>query len=327
MATLYLDRAQIDLRMDGNALAVYEEGKRRNSIPLGMLERVVVNGRQTRFESGVLLKLAEAGVAMMFVGARSVRQAALVLGPRHNDVAVRISQSQRTQDTDFCTRWARALVESKVGRQHARLLKSEHDRPDARKPLYDARATVARIQTELSRGSPDISRIRGLEGSAARAYFQGLTAVFAPSLGFHGRNRRPPRDPVNAALSLGYTLVHFDAVRAAHAAGLDPLIGFYHRPTFGRESLASDLIEPLRPIVDGWVWQMFRDGILRESHFSTHHGGGCLLGKAGREHFYRSWEPFARVQRRWLRIRCAQLARDLRREGESEWTDLDCDGS
>ena len=79
----------------------------------------------------------------------------------------------------------------------------------------------------------------------------------------------------------GYTLLHTLAVQACGVAGLDALLGFYHRPAFGRESLASDLIEPLRPAVDLWVWQLLRSRTLGEDHF-TQDNGACLLGKAGR---------------------------------------------
>lgn len=316
MATLYLDRAELELRSDGNTLAVYENGQRRGTVPLNLVERVVVQGRRTRLESGVLLKLAEAGAATVFLSARGSRQVALVLGPRHNDAAVRIAQTLRLDNTGFCAAWARDLVAAKTRRQQQLLATCEEHRPDARKPLFTARGSLARISAQLDAAeAPSVERLRGLEGAAARAYFQGFSAVFAPALNFRGRNRRPPRDPVNACLSLGYTLLHFDAVRAAHAAGLDPLIGFYHRPAFGRESLASDLIEPLRPTVDAWVWKLFRNETLRGDHFSTSNGA-CQLGKSGREHFFSRWERFAASHRRWLRLRCAQLARDLRHEGE-----------
>jgi CRISPR-associated protein Cas1 len=148
-------------------------------------------------------------------------------------------------------------------------------------------------------------------------HFHGYTRLFAPELNFSGRNRRPPRDPVNACLSLGYTLLHFDAVRAAHAAGLDALLGFYHRPAVGRESLACDLIEPIRPLVDDWLWTQFSERHLRSEHFSDDRGA-CLIGKAGRSHFYASWETFAPLPRRWLRTTCARLAAELRVHG-SAW--------
>ena len=104
-------------------------------------------------------------------------------------------------------------------------------------------------------------------------------------------------------------------MRTAHAAGLDPLLGFYHRPAFGRESLACDLIEPLRPAVDDWIWRQFNTAQLRPEHFGTDKGA-CLIGKAGRGHFYAGWEQFAPLPRRWLRQRCARLAAQLRAQGE-----------
>lgn len=110
-------------------------------------------------------------------------------------------------------------------------------------------------------------------------------------------------------------------MRSTHAAGLDPLLGFYHRPAFGRESLACDLIEPLRPFADEWVWRQFQSHALRADHF-TQDKGACLLGKAGREHFYAAWERQAPIPRRWLRLRSAHLARNLRQEG-SAWMEDD----
>ena len=152
--------------------------------------------------------------------------------------------------------------------------------------------------------------LRGLEGSAAAAYFAGFQRLFADSLDFNGRNRRPPRDPVNAFLSLSYTLIHNEAVRACHGAGLDPLLGFYHEPTYSRESLACDVIEPLRPHVDHWAWRLFRKRMLSASHFSRD-GQSCLLNKNGRQTFFEDYEIHAAPWRRYLRLRSYQIARAL----------------
>lgn len=316
MSTLILDRANLALRHDGATLVLYQGGERRGTVPMKLLDRVVVQGHSLQLESGVLLKLAEAGVAVLFLSARQARQVALVLGPRHNDAAIRLAQARRTEDEAFRRQWSTGLVERKVARQRDLIGRLMRQRPDCRKPLHDAHATLVRIHARLAAGEPPVDALRGLEGAAAAAHFRGLAAVFPDSLGFTGRNRRPPRDPVNACLSLGYTLLHFDAVRAAHLAGLDPLLGFYHRPAIGRESLACDLIEPLRPTVDAWVWRLFAERTLREEHF-TRDGGGCLLGKAGRGHFYAAWEAFAALPRRYLRLHCAALARRLREEGSA----------
>lgn len=324
MATLLLDRSQLEVRADGDALALYEGGVRRGTIPLQLLERVVIQGSGTRLDSGVLIRLAEAGAATILLSPRMSRRVAIVLGPAHNDAAVRLAQSRRVLDEAFCATWARDLVLAKVRRQREVLATLLSQRPDARKPLLDAQASLDRILETLDASELTADSIRGLEGSAARAYFSGLGAVMPPALGFVGRNRRPPRDPVNACLSLGYTLIHFEAVRAAHSTGLDPLLGFYHRPAFGRESLASDLMEPLRPAVDAWVWELVRSRTLREEHF-TEQKGACLLGKAGRERFYTEWERACPAWRRWLRLRCRALAGELRTEGARFMDDREVD--
>jgi len=329
MGTLVLDRNELDLRWDGAALALYEAGERRGSVPLNLLERVVLQGR-IRVDSDVLARLGEAGVATLMLSPRHSRRTGLLLGPQHNEAALRLAQYQLALDTQWRHTWARRLLVGKTTAQRRLLTEALVTRPDCRKPLTDALDHLAQIHQRLldyvrdtldavQRGTtpaPDQEdTLRGLEGVAARIYFQGLATLFPPSLDFAGRNRRPPRDPVNACLSLAYTLLHFDAVRACHVSGLDPLLGFFHRPAIGRESLASDLIEPLRPHADRWVWQLFRTRTLREEHFARDKES-CLLKKSGREHFYRAYEGFSRHHRRLLRRECQVLARALRRKGE-----------
>jgi CRISPR-associated protein Cas1 len=315
MATLVVDRSNIELRSDGAALAVYEGGERRGSIPLKLLERVVLQGT-IRLDTGVLGRLAEAGVPAIILGARSSRRVAILLGRGHSDAAVRLAQFREALDPAWCAAWSRRLVLGKARAQLRALQRALAARPDARKMLLDAIGSIERIAAALAADcGTDLERIRGFEGACAAAYFRGFCALFAESLEFRGRNRRPPKDPVNAALSLAYTLLHFDAVRATYAAGLDPMVGFYHRPARGRESLACDLIEPLRPRTDTWVWQLFRGRELRAEHF-TIDKGACLLGKAGRERFHAAWESYAPVPRRWLRRECTQLAARLRGRGE-----------
>jgi len=317
MATLLLDRAQLEVTCDGDSLAIYEGGKRRGSVPIKLLDRCVIQGAGTRLDSGVLLKLAEAGVTTVLLSPRMQRRVALVLGPAHNDAGVRLAQSQRVLDDEHCRRWARDLVRAKLRRQRRVLTQWQAARADARKPLVDAAAAIDRALESLQglAVTQDLAQLRGIEGAAARAHFSGLAAVVPPALGFEGRNRRPPRDPVNALLSLGYTMLHVEAVQACQRSGVDPLLGYYHRPSFGRESMACDLIEPLRPQVDNWVWELLRDRRLRADHFSSDRGA-CLLGKAGRSIFYAAWAAESLPWRRWLRSFASGLARELRTAGD-----------
>ena len=353
MGLLLLDRAQLEVKSEGDALALYEAGQRRGTVPVKLVDRCVIHGSQTRLDSGVLIKLADAGVTTVLMSPRSPRRVAIVLGSQHNDAAVRLAQALRVVDDAWCRQWALAVVQAKLARQRRALQFLQNQRPDARKPLFDALQTIDAIRATLAnpfsttaanvdateaalpradQPLPTLESLRGYEGAAARAYFAGLAGVMPPALQFAGRNRRPPRDPVNACLSLGYTLLHAQAVQACGVTGLDPLRGFYHRPAIGRESLASDLIDPLRPAVDLWIWELLRSRTLREDHFSID-SRACLLGKAGRQIFSASWGEHAKPWQRWLRGQAQALARDLRGSGahwmaaDDEWGEGDESGA
>lgn len=312
MATLYLDRKGLELRTDGAALALYERDIRIRSVPLGLLERIVIRA-ETTITTGVLGAIAEAGIAIAVLSGRQGRRIATVLGRPHNDARIRLAQYAKSQEPSFRMEWACRFVEKKIAGQIVFLERALDMRPDLRKSLSDALDTLRPLSERCRNRKEEISGVAGLlglEGAAQAAYLRGYTTLFAESLAFTGRNRQPPRDPVNACLSLGYTILHVEAMRAAHAAGLDPFIGFLHEIAFGRESLACDLIEPLRPRWDARVWELFRSRTLRAGHFREDKGA-CLLDKAGRAHFYEHCEGFMRPVSRILRRYCRALVQAL----------------
>lgn len=311
MSTLVLDRANLIVRNEGSTLMVHQGDNGKSAFPVKLIERVIIQGTSIQIGSGALLRLAEQGASVLFLSPRSTRRIALVLGPAHNDAAIRLAQAGLVGNGEFRQQWSHQIVDRKIARQRRLLCRLRQHRPDCRLRLGDALTTLDALQKKVSEGATTVDSLRGLEGSAAAAYFRGFCSVFPEAANFRGRNRRPPRDPVNACLSLAYTLLHFEAVRAAHIAGLDPLLGFYHRPAFGRESLACDLVEPLRPSADAWIWRLIAERDLRLEHF-TQDKGACLLGKAGRGRFYESWERFAPAPRRYLRRTCTGLVRMLR---------------
>ena len=311
MSTLYLDRKDMTLNHEGGRLLLRVGSEPPRSVPIALLERVVVHAR-VHLDTAVLMALAEAGVAVVVLSPRHGRRVAIVYGRAHNDARARIAQSLRAADASWCLAWSRRVVSRKLLAQRRVLYRLEARRPDRRYALVRARRRLETL-VPAAHAADGMTRLRGLEGAGSAAYFAALSQVCAPRLGFEGRNRRPPRDPVNACLSLGYTLVHFEAVRALHAAGLDPFVGFFHRPAFGRESLASDIIERWRPILDAWVLDLFRNEVLERRHF-VHDKGACLLGKDGRGRFYRAYEEKAPPLRRALARSALTLAKRLRRD-------------
>lgn len=310
MATLYLDHDALELKTDGKAVALYRQGERVRTLPTSLLERVVIQGDVT-LSAGVLGRLVEAGASVLFLSRRNSRRLASVVGPAHADARIRLAQYEAVRDATFRARAARGWLRLKLRGQRRLLLGQLPRRPDRRKPLLNAIRRLEQSLAELEAVSGrNRAGLMGLEGAAASAYFTAFATLFPPSLAFKGRNRRPPRDPVNAVLSLTYTMLHHEAVSELHAAGLDPWLGFLHAPAYGRESLACDLIEPLRPHADAWVLELFCARALRGEDFRQDKGR-CLLGKAGRGRFYTHYAGFAAVQRRRLRRLCRLVVRAL----------------
>ncbi len=321
MSTLWLDHRDLELRLEPGALVPYVAGMRQRPAPLSLLERVVIIGN-CQLEARILAGLAAHGVAVSIINPRHPRRRARLCGDAHGDATIRIAQLAAFHDPAAKYALAHALVLAKAQRLFRLVKQMKKQRPDARLPLTHAQEQLHNVLEQLRGPAADASfgleALRGLEGAASRAGFSALSVVLPPSLGFEGRKRRPPPDPANAALSLAYTLLHHRAAQTAWAFGLDPLIGFLHEPAHGRESLAADLMEPWRPEVEEWIWRMFAEQRLRKDHFSIQPDGACLLGKAGRRIFYRSFERDLAPVFRALRLQTRQLVRRLRKQPHME---------
>ncbi len=312
MATLYLDRKNLSLRYAAGVLGVYRDDRLERDFPLRLLERIVLRA-SVRLDSGLLAILADAGVAVVLFGGRNGRCATALHGSGSRDAQRRLGQYALYQNPQRRRLWSARLLRHKLAAQQRLLNRAQHLRPDARLPLRRAINGIQNQRQALIADGLSLERLRGLEGAAAAQYFSGFAALLPPSLEFQGRNRRPPRDPANAVLSLGYTLLHAEAVRACEAAGLDPYLGFFHDPAWGRESLAADCIEPLRPVIDRLAWRLFAEQVLRQTHFRRD-GEACLLDKGGRALFWPAYETAVRPARRTLRRAANLMVKQLAEE-------------
>lgn len=308
MASLYIDRRNVDIRIDAGALVIHDQGVRVGTVPLAPVERVILRGSAT-LQASVLGRLGDAGVGVLILSGRK-GGATLFLGRPHGDASLRVAQIRLSLDSGFCVDYARYLVCQKLQNQRDWLAQLQQHRPQARLPLVRATEQLERQRLRIP-GVQRLETLRGVEGAAARAYFATLVALVPASLGFSGRNRRPPRDPFNALLSLTYTLVHAELAFALHSAGLDPCVGYYHELAYSRESLASDLLEPLRPLADRFCLHLVASQTLVADHFSTS-ATGCLLGKAGRTLYYRAYEEHAPHLRRAIQNEVANLRQLIR---------------
>jgi len=217
----------------------------------------------------------------------------ITTGLSTKNVFLRQRQFAMAGEAWFCKRVARALVAGKIRNQRTFLLRN-HVEPDA-SALREMKDMAGRAEESNS-----MEELLGLEGNAARVYFgafQGLIKVEGDEqtprvyrMDFAGRNRRPPRDAVNALLSLGYSLLSKDLTIACYAAGFDPMMGFYHQPRFGRPALALDLMEPFRPlIVDSAVVTAINTKMVTARDFVSA-AEAVSLTSDGRKGFYRAYE-------------------------------------
>ena len=133
--------------------------------------------------------------------------------------------------------------------------------------------------------SADMASLLGIEGVAAKTYFAALAELLKheSAFDFEGRNRRPPRDPINALISYLAAILVKELTIALSAVGLDPMVGFYHQPRYGRPSLALDLAEEFRPLViDSVVLTLVNHGEIGEEHF-VRRAGAVTLTSPGRK--------------------------------------------
>ncbi|TXH72147.1 MAG: CRISPR-associated endonuclease Cas1 [Thiothrix sp.] len=308
MTTLYLDHQYISLELEGDALVSRLQDQRQRPVPLALLERVVCLSN-VQVEANLLGALAERGIAFVVANPRKPKRCAILLGAGHNNASLRLMHYRLAQDSTWRLYFSRRLVKAKLEAQVKVIAQFATARPDQRKVLFSAEQQLQALMTKL-RSADRLDSLLGIEGAAARAGFTALAAVLPESLGFKGRQRRPPPDPVNAALSLAFTILHNRAVQALHSQGLDPLLGFYHELSFGRESLASDVIEAWRPTLEAWVWQQFSQQVLRAPHFKVD-ANGCFLDKAGRQIFFRELEQILKPLTRALRWQVRALIKAM----------------
>jgi CRISPR-associated protein Cas1 len=206
------------------------------------------------------------------------------------NVFLRQEQFRRADDDAFCVRLARQIVASKIRNQRT-LLQRNHVEPPAR--AIDALKRLARQAED----SGSLETLLGVEGTAAHYYFANFAGMLKvedenerPVFDFTVRNRRPPRDPVNALLSFGYSMLARDLTITCHAVGFDPFVGFYHQPRFGRPALALDLMEGFRPlVVDSAVIYAINTRMVTRDDFITV-GQSVALTAKGRKRFITAYE-------------------------------------
>ena len=202
---------------------------------------------------------------------------------------LRLAQYKSHLDESFSLKVSKAFVMGKLSNMRTLLLRQNRELGDSEveKACVEIKNVIDRLETV---GRKD--ELLGFEGIATRQYFGVFGKLIKPKafgFDFEKRTKRPPRDPVNALLSFGYSVLVGDMVSSLSTAGLDPYIGFFHSAKYGRPALALDLMEEFRPvIVDSLVLTLLNKGMVTEKDFKEKFGG-VFFEEDGREAFFRAY--------------------------------------
>lgn len=283
---LVVDRRGTLLEHREGRLFIHHPEHTPRSVPIRALGSVILQGDIT-LTTALLRQLAKQGISVTLLPGRDWRNqgdaARLEPMPR-SDIEARLAQYACHARPECRLHQARTILADKLQQQ--------------RRHLEGRGLSIPPVLNPTLEDCTELGCLMGKEGAAAAAYFQSLAEHLDPLWGFNGRNRRPPKDPLNALLSLSYTLALSEVRQAIVAIGLEPQLGFLHSHYPLRDGLALDLLEPLRPQLDNWAIDLLQQ--LSPDDFHGDSETGCRLRKAGRSDFYREWAQLRAQWPQWM---------------------------
>lgn len=297
---LYLNTQGLRVGRKDELLQVKEDRKLIDEVRINDVAHVALFGN-IQISTQAIQALCEAEVPITYFSMGGWFYG-ITRGHELKNVFLRIEQFRLTRDIGSCLSIAGLFVNGKI-RNHRTMLMRNHIEPPT--------ATLMKLKqlAEAALHAKSFDELLGIEGNAANAYFEqfsgmikiaddlaepGSTSVQKGQLAFNfnftGRNRRPPTDPVNAMLSLGYSLLAKDCTLAVLAVGFDPYVGFFHQPRFGRPALALDLMEEFRPLIaESTVLSCINNRAITERDF-VRAGQAVNLTGPGRRRFFEMYE-------------------------------------
>jgi CRISPR-associated protein Cas1 len=302
---------------NGDALVVKEKGLKVAESKLFETSQVSLFGN-VQISTQLVHELCRRGIPVVYFSTGGWFYG-LTMDPMHKNVDLRLHQYRAVDNAERSLALARRFVATKI-RNCRTLLRRNADGIDDE--------TLRRLRDSASEAesAESAESLLGIEGDGARVYFRAFALMLkrqevGDRFSFEGRNRRPPKDPVNALLSLAYSLLVKDLSVTLVSVGFDPFLGFFHRPRYGRPSLALDLMEEFRPLVaDSTVINAINTAVVAPNDF-VRAGGGVALKPNARKSFILAYErrmdqlirhPVFGYQisyRRVLEVQCRLLGR------------------
>lgn len=279
--TLYVQTQGSYLRLEGDTLRIEQEKTTLRQIPLHHLGGLSLFGN-VLVSPFLLHRCAQDGREVAWFSENGRFQGRLS-GPISGNVLLRRAQHQALESSSSSLYMAQRFVEAKLRNTRVLLQRAVRERGETEAlslAIYEHESAIRHLpQTQT------LDEVRGLEGNAASAYFAAFgDLLLSGEFRFDGRNKRPPRDPVNALLGFVYAMLTTQCTAALEGVGLDPQVGFLHALRPGRNALALDLIEEFRAWwADRLALSLLNRKQLSPKHFEERPGGAVMLNEDGRK--------------------------------------------
>lgn len=288
MGTLYITHDDAFIGKTDERLTVRADKQTLLDVPLIKVDGVVILGRAT-ISPAAVVELLERKIPLSFLTSTG-RYLGRLEPELTKNIFVRSAQWKAIAPSEQALHMVRGFIRGKLKNYRNTLLRAQREATDlnVQTALTQIEQAIAPIERTTS-----IDSLRGLEGSGSAAYFGSFNPLIrAEGFRFEARRRRPPTDPVNALLSLGYALLRHDVQSAVNLAGFDPYLGYLHTQRYGRPSLALDLMEEFRPlVVDAIVLSGLNRRAIAAQEFTTEPLSGAVsLTPEGLRTFLRLYE-------------------------------------
>lgn len=288
--TLYVTTPEAYLSKDGLNVVVSVKQQEVFRIPSINIEGIVTFGYMGA-SPGLMKLCSDSGISLTFLSPNG-RFVSRVQGATHGNVLLRKAQYLLSDDAEWSLHVAKLLIAAKI--QNYRNILRRYIRDYGECPEVETAAKMLDVHKHHALNAEDKTKLMGFEGMASNTYFDVLPRLILnqkESFPFNGRNRRPPKDAVNAMLSLAYTLIANDLTAALETIGLDPYVGFLHSLRPGRTSLALDMMEEFRAYLgDRFVLSLINKRQITPKDFLHQGDNGVILTDNGRKTFITAWQ-------------------------------------
>ena len=288
--TLYVTTPEAYLSKDGLNVVVSVKQQEVFRIPSINIEGIVTFGYMGA-SPGLMKLCSDSGISLTFLSPNG-RFVSRVQGATHGNVLLRKAQYALSDDDEWSLHISKLMIAAKIQNYRNILRRYIRDYGDCQE--VDAAVKVLDAHKRCALHAEDKTKLIGFEGMASNAYFGALPKLILnqkESFPFHGRNRRPPKDAVNAMLSLAYTLIANDCASALETVALDPYVGFLHALRPGRTSLALDMMEEFRAYLgDRFVLSLINKRQISPKDFLYQGDSGVVMTDNGRKTFISAWQ-------------------------------------